>query len=534
MFDNIASIDAGYSSVKLIKAKRGIRNFEIISVAIEEYDLELFESDSAAAVNSAIHRLIEKEDLSEYRVITTVPSDKVVFRNISFPFSDTSKIAETIPYEAEDSIPYPVDSVVMDFQLIPQNNDSGRSVIFAAHTKELIEERLGLMNDSGLTPVFAGIEANAHLRCYEYFNSVNNENIIVIDLGHRKTVVNVIKDSSLFFTRSINTGMSEITGFISETLNVSLNDSRSILRELDIDLASYESCIKNENYKKLNISKPKIKKIHDHACDVINALVEELSITVKAVGSFNEFTGFSRIIISGGGSNLRGISKIISDETGIPVVFMPFLSGYLDADIRSRFSVPLGNLLVYMNHRNDSINFLKGEYSSNASANGSNKYLLPFVFTVLTIGVFIINIIITFIQVSNSRSYTDDLIRQKYRRYFGIQARTDDPVKEATLLLQKEQKELNVLRELIGDEKPFIPTLNLITESFQGAEGFDIRKLTFDGKTISIEGESAKTTDLENFKKNLLDSGEFETVSLNIRDTSRSRSLFTMIIKKKL
>ncbi len=107
-------------------------------------------------------------------------------------------------------------------------------------------------------------------------------------------------------------------------------------------------------------------------------------------------------------------------------------------------------------------------------------------------------------------------------------------MKEASQLLLKEQKELNVLRELIGNEEPFIPTLNLITENFQGAEGFDIRKLNFDGKSISIEGETAKSIDLENFKKNLLDSGEFESVSLNIRDTSKSRILFTMSIKKKI
>lgn len=534
MFDNIASIDAGYSSVKLIKAKRGIRNFEILSVSMEEYDLDLFETDSTAAVNSAIQRLLEKEDLSEFRIVTTFPSDRVILRNISFPFSDESKIAEAIPYEADESIPYPVDSVVLDFQVLPQGAESGRSVILSALTREMIEEKVCSMKECGLTLQFAGLEANAHLRCYEYFNSVNSENILVIDLGHKKTVVSIITDSTLLFTRSINTGISDLTGFISETLRVSLNEARKILKEMELDLGSFDSYIKGESFKRLDISKPKMKKIHEHACGVISRIVEEISFTIKAGGSFNEFIEFGRIIVTGGGSNIRGISKIISDETGIPVVFMPFLQGYPDTDIRSRFSVSLGNLLVFMNHKNDSINFLKGEYSADTAGNASNRFLLPAVFLCLTVAVLIINILITFIQVTRSQSYTDDMLKQKFRRYFGAQTVPSDPVKEASLLLQKEQKELNVLRELIGDEEPFIPTLNLITDSFQGAEGFEIRKLNFDGKSITIEGESARSSDLENFKKNLLDSGEFETVSLNIRDTSKSRSLFTMTIKKKL
>jgi hypothetical protein len=187
-----------------------------------------------------------------------------------------------------------------------------------------------------------------------------------------------------------------------------------------------------------------------------------------------------------------------------------------------------------MNHKNASINFLQGEFSADPSGDTTKKYLLPAVFMVLAITIFVINIIITFIQVTGSQSYTEDILIKKYKRYFNSQTIPSDPVKEASQLVQKEQKELNVLKELIGIEEPFIPTLSLITDSFQGAEGFDIKKLNFDGKSISIEGETAKSSDLENFKKNLLDSGEFESVSLNIRDTSKSRNLFTMTIKKKL
>ena len=534
MFDNIASIDAGYSSVKLIKAKRGIRNFEIISVSIEEYDLDLFSTDSDIAMNNAIQRIIENEDLSEFIIITAVPSDQVLFRNITFPFSDPSKIADTIQYEAEESIPYSIDRVALAFQMLPVTEDAGRSVILSALTKEFIEKKISGMKESGLAPQFAGLEANAHLRCYEYFNSVNNENILVIDLGHKKTVVDIISDSTLLFTRSINNGISDLIDFISETLNISLNEAKKSLKDMELDLSSYDAFISSDGFKRSGISRPKIKKIHEYACNVINQIVEEISLTIKAGSTFNEFIEFSRIIITGGGSNIRGISKILSDETGIPVVFMPFLTGYPDTDIRSRFSVSLGNLLVYMNHRNESVNFLQGEFSADPAGNASKKYLLPAVFMILTIAVFIINIIITFIQVTASQSYTDDILKQKYKRYFSSQTIPADPVREATLLLQKEQKELNVLRELIGNEEPFIPTLYLITNSFQGAEGFDIKKLNFDGKSISIEGETAKSSDLDNFKKNLLDSGEFESVSLNIRDTSKSRNLFTMTIKKKL
>lgn len=534
MFDNIASIDIGYSSVKLIKAKRGIRNFEIISVSLEEYDLDLFSDNNTQAINESIHRLLEHDDLSEFIIITTFPSDKILFRNISFPFSDINKISDTLQYEAEESIPFPIEQVSLSFQIIPESTDGGRSIILSAITKENLEAKINSMIEAGVKPQFAGLEANAHLQCYEYFNSVNNENILVVDLGHKKTVINIISNNALLFTRSINTGISELIEFISDTLNISLNDSKNTLKELDIDLSSFDLFISSDSFKRSGISKPKMKKIHDCASTIIYKIVEEISLTIQAGSSFNEYVDFGRIIITGGGSNIRGISKILSEETGLPVVFMPFLTGYPDSDIRSRFSVSLGNLLVFMNHKNDSVNFLHGQSGIDSGGNVSNKYLLPASFIILAAAVFIINLIITFIQVTRNQSYTDDILKQKYKRYFGSQTVPADPVKEASLIVQKEQKELIVLKELLGDEEPFIPTLNLITNCFQGAEGFDIKKLSFDGKSISIEGDTARSSDLEDFKKNLLDSGEFESVSLNIRDTSKSRNLFTMTIKKKL
>mgnify|MGYP006936288887 FL=1 len=100
--------------------------------------------------------------------------------------------------------------------------------------------------------------------------------------------------------------------------------------------------------------------------------------------------------------------------------------------------------------------------------------------------------------------------------------------------MQREKKELSVLKELLGDDEPFMPFLNTVVSAYPNIQNFDIKKLSFDGKSLSIDGEAAKTSELENFRKNLIDTGEFENVTLTIRDTSKSRSLFTLVIKKKL
>lgn len=534
MFDNIASIDIGTSSIKLIKTKRGFKKFELISAVMEDVDMDLFNNDYIAAVENTLSILLENEDLSDYKIVTSIPIDQTFLRNITFPFNDINKITTAIPFEAEESIPYPIEQVIMDFQTIPTDGKENGKVILAALDKEYLKSLIEIFNKCNLYPVFTGIESNSTLRCYEYFNSVIDETILQIDIGNKKTVVNIVKDSSLLYTRSISSGVEKLIKATSSLLNITLNDARTIIESLDLDITSFESNLKGDNYKNFNISKPKLKSIYHEANELIARIMDEVTFTIKASGEYTDYSSFSRIIITGGGSNIKGVSRIIGDASGLPVVFMPFLNGYSDPNIKSRFSVCLGNLLVYMNNRSSSINFLKGDFAPAGGTDSFKMFYLPIFFISLTLVFLIINFSSTVFFVIRSNSYTEGIMQQKFKKYFNTQNVPKDPIKEAASILASEKKELSVLKEMLGSETLFIPTLNLIIKNFNGAEGFDIKKLRFDGKSITIDGETKKSEDLDEFKKNLLNSGEFENVTINIRDTSSSRILFTMTIKQKI
>lgn len=534
MFDNIASLDIGSSSIKLIKVKRGLKKFELISAVIENLDLELYKNDFNTAVENALRNILEKENLSDFKIVTSISLDRVLLRNLTFPFTDLNKIANVIPFEAEENIPYPIDMMALDFQTIPAESSDSRTVILAALNKEFLTGIIEVLNRFDLHPVFAGIESNSMLRCYEYFNSVNDETILQIDLGSSKTVVNIVKDSSLLYTRGISAGIGILIEKVSEILDITLNEAQIVIESLDLDIGSFDANLKVDNYKNLDITKPKLKSIFNEANTLIKNILDEITFTIKASGGYTDYSSFSRIIITGGGSNIRGVSKIIGDESGLPVVFMPFLNEYPDANIRSRFTVCLGNLLVYMNNRSGSINFLKGDFTPGAGADSLKMYYLPLLFAALTVFFIIINFSSTIYYVVKSNNYTDNIMQQKYRRYYNTQTIPKDMIKEATNLLTKEKKELAVLKEMLGDQSRFLPSLNLVIKNFSGAEGFDVKKINYDGKSMVLEGETKKSSDLEEFKKNLLNSGVFENVTVNIRDTSSSRSLFTITIKKKI
>jgi len=532
LFDSIASFDIGSSSVKLICVKRGLRNFEITSIDSRTLDLDLMAVEPQRAITEAIQLLASSHNLSEHTIVFTLNSDSLIFKNISFPFNNVSKIADVLPFELESLIPLDIENAIYDFQLYSDLSKEG-DVIVALLPKNRLSETLSVFSDNELTPVYAGCEANSHLACYNYFIPVADEKVLIIDIGHSKTIVDIVTNNNLLFTRTIGIGIGDIIAHISETLKLSLTEARDTLIKMDMDLSSFDNTISTLQDKEINITKSKLKSIFEYANEVYISIIDEVLISIKAA-SFNDFSDFNRIILTGGGANFKGTSRIITEECSLPVVFMPFLPGYTDEVVRSNFTVVLGTLLAYMRPKSKLINLLKDEFSPSGITTGSQRFFLPAFFISLAAVIFILNLLITYIQTVKNQNLIDSMLRQKFKQYFNAQSAPKDPLKEAMQLLQREKKELSVLKELLGDDEPFMPFLNTVVSAYPNIQNFDIKKLSFDGKSLSIDGEAAKTSELENFRKNLIDTGEFENVTLTIRDTSKSRSLFTLVIKKKL
>lgn len=534
MFDNIASIDVGTSSIKIVKIKRGFRKFEIDSLIHEKIVLNGAETDFHAAVSESFSKILNDFDLSDCRIIISAASEKLTIRNITFPFSDLSNIADVLPFEAEEKIPFPLSSAAYDFQAFPENENGGRSVLLAAVDKDIMAERVNFYNEHGLFPVFAGLESNGLFRCYEYFNTVSEENIIQVDIGHSKSIINIVKNSNLSFTRVIPAGVNSIINLISSAINCSSDEAQNTFKLLNIDVSSKDHASKNTLYKDYGITKTLYKSICDETKKLFMEICSEVIVTINSDNSSNAPDHFSRIILSGGGSNIKGVSGLISDILNIPALFMPFFDTYSDQNIKSSFSICFGNLLVYLNHSKDSINLLRGDFLPEGAESIFTKYRLPFIFTTAALVILILNFLITFFLVNKSSNYYEDILKNRYKKFFNTQNAPDDPLDDAVKKLNLLKKELSSLKTVTGDKDSFLIMIGSVVKSFLDPAGFDLRRLTYDGASIIIEGEIGSSADLETFKNQLHRNGSFESISSDIRDSSASRSLFTMTIKRKL
>ncbi len=147
MAARITGIDMGEAHIIAVQVKAGLNRYEISSctkILLENGDIE-----------AGLDRLNETMNLRTERCFVSIPPSRVSFRNIEMPFEDAKKIRQTLPYELETLLPYPVEDLVTDF--IATRPNSGKDILSASMEKEAVSRYIRGLNAHALDPELLGI-----------------------------------------------------------------------------------------------------------------------------------------------------------------------------------------------------------------------------------------------------------------------------------------------------------------------------------------------------------------------------------------
>lgn len=532
MFENIAAIDIGSTSIKAISIKVGFRDFQIRNFLIE--DIDLLKEDRKEAVSEALGRILQDDTIAGSRLISTFPTEDIIIRNLKFPFTDLRKIAETIPYEAEDNIPFPLDSVIFDFQSLGTVDKEKAKVMLTAVRKEQLSAFLEPFIEKEVHLTQLGFQANSLYECYKYFTTIEDENVIQLHIGSKKTILNIICNHQLLYTRSIPWGTEEIRQLLSEELNKDANETETILQTMHLDILSVENNAGNDTHEKYKITKPKLKKIIKFSQDHTEKLLEQILITIKSFHSENEEISYSRILISGGGAEISGIASLISKEMEIPVLAHPFHDSQKDNNSYLRFIPVFGTILAYISKKNIYVDFLKDEFKPEIEQSSARMYFLAGAFGVMTIITLFIYLISSAIITSSTNEKYDEILRDQYKKYFREYPKTEKPIAEASKLLEAEKKGLKNIEVLISENESLMDLLKDILTPFPKDSDFNLRNIVINERVIRIDGTIGSSAAIDEYKEKLNENKNFDSVTMNIKSSRKDNVMFSMTIKMKV
>jgi type IV pilus assembly protein PilM len=246
---NLVGLDIGDSSIKVAELKdlgKG-RGFQLAKLGSESLSAEAIVDGAimdSQLVIETIKRAFQRLKIKEVQVATALSGHSVIVKRISLPVMSEAELAESIHWEAEQYIPFDIDDVNLDYQILEGSSLSGEGnmdVLLAAAKKDKINDYTSVITQAGLQPIAVDIAAFALQNAFEANYEFEPHQIIALcDIGAAVSSITVLHGGTSVYWRDINAGGNQYTDAIQKELNLSAEQAERLKRGEEIDGIPYE------------------------------------------------------------------------------------------------------------------------------------------------------------------------------------------------------------------------------------------------------------------------------------------------------
>jgi type IV pilus assembly protein PilM len=315
---SLVGLDIGSSAVKAVELKASGKGYKVTAFGAEPIPPDSIVDGAiidGAAVAEAIRRLFDSRGIKTKDVAASLSGNAVIVKKITLPIMTPAELAESIVWEAEQYIPFDIQDVNLDYQIVDQGDAAKGTmdVLLVAAKKEKIADYTGVISQAGRTAVVVDVDAFALQNAYEVNYGIQPDAVIVLlNAGASATNINILSGDQSVFTRDLSVGGNAYTEALQRELSLPFEQADQLKRGTPADGVTYED-----------------------ARPVLRAVSENVLLEIQKTFDFFKSTAASdridRIIVSGGGSRAEGFMEMLGERFDAPVeTFDPFKRVTLD------------------------------------------------------------------------------------------------------------------------------------------------------------------------------------------------------------
>jgi len=312
---HLIGLDISSSSVKLLELSRKGTRFHVEAYAVEPLPPNAVtdkQINDPKLVSEAVGRAVVKSGTRTRHAAVAVAGASVISKVIEMPaMLSEDDMEEQIKAEADQYIPYPIDEVNIDFEVLNSSGKNGEmvEVLLAACRKEQVEQRCAALELAGLTPKVVDVEAYALENATQFLehqmpDKGKGKTIALVDMGANTTSVLILHDLKTIYTRDQSFGGRQLTEEIMRHYGMTLEEAAKAKR--DGSLA--------EDYK--------TEVLAHFLADMAQQIDRSLQFFFSAATQYNNI---DQIILAGGCAQIPGVDQSIQERLQVPtVVAKPF------------------------------------------------------------------------------------------------------------------------------------------------------------------------------------------------------------------
>ncbi len=324
---NILGLDISSTSVKLLELAQDGDKYRVQSLAVEPLpDNAVVEKNiqDVEAVGETILKAVKRSGTKVKDAAVAVAGSAVITKIINMPagLSDSDLEAQ-IEMEADQYIPYPLEEINLDFEVIgeSENNPDTVDVLLAASRSENIELRSAALALGGLHPKIVDVEAytienSSKLIAHQMKRDEESENedtiIAVVDIGATMTSLNVVENNQLIYTREQSFGGKQLTEEIMRRYGLAYDEAGRLKKEGGLP----------DNY------------IPEVLEPFKETIAQQVSRFLQFFYTSGQHNAVDQIVLAGGCASIPGIDELVESQLDTPTVIAnPFAEMSLSSKV---------------------------------------------------------------------------------------------------------------------------------------------------------------------------------------------------------
>ena len=307
----LVGVDIGSSAIKVVELKQGGKGgaeYQLVNIGIEPLPPEAIVDGAimdSGAVIDAIQRVFGAQKIKTPDVATSVSGNAVIVKKISLPQMTPEELQESIHWEAEQYIPFDIQDVAIDYEVIEGSGSGGNmDVLLVAVKKDKISDYTSVITQAGKSPQVVDVDVFALQNCYEINYGVDPGRVTaLLNVGASIMNINIVKGGSSIFNRDIAVGGNQYTDAVQKELNLSFDQAEALKRGGRVEGVAA-----------------------DNLHPILQAVSENIALEIQKTFDFFKATSsedrIDAIFLSGGSAKVHGLRELLAErfEAGVDLL----------------------------------------------------------------------------------------------------------------------------------------------------------------------------------------------------------------------
>ena len=316
---SMVGVDIGSSSVKAVELQGKGSDLQLLNLGFETLqadsvvDGQIMELN---AVSNAIGSIFNEHKIKTTKVAAGVNGHSVIVKNIVLPQMTEDELQESFAWHAEEHIPFDISDVNLDYHVMNRSDDAIH-VLLAACKRDKVANLKQAIQLAGKQPSVVDVDAFALQNCYELnYDPQPGHVVALLNIGASTTNINILNGVRSVFTRDATFGGNQYTSLLQKEMGLTFDQAEAVKRGMPVP----------EGIEQRDISP-----ILDTVSDILALEIQKTMDFYRATVEEGE-SAVEKILVSGGGSKLKGLVEFLSKRFEVPVeMFDPFRKIKVDA-----------------------------------------------------------------------------------------------------------------------------------------------------------------------------------------------------------